>query len=97
VIAVGYDADIAQARSVIEAVVAAEARVARMPAPEVAVQDILPTAVALAVRVWVTTTDYGPVRSDLLERIKRALDKYELSIPAAQRVLPWTQPQPVSK
>jgi small conductance mechanosensitive channel len=92
-IAIGYDADIAQAKSVIEAVVAAETRIARLPVPEVAVQDVLLTAVTLAVRVWVRSSDYGPVRSDLLERIKRVLDKYDLSIPAEQRaLLPGAQP-----
>ncbi|HEY9182332.1 MAG TPA: mechanosensitive ion channel domain-containing protein [Gammaproteobacteria bacterium] len=91
-IAIGYDADIAQARSVIEAVIAADARIAQMPAPEIVVQEILLTAVTLAVRVWVKTADYLPVRGDLLERIKRALDKYGLSIPAEQRVLPGAQP-----
>jgi small conductance mechanosensitive channel len=87
-IAIGYDADIPQAKSVIAGVVAAEARVAKSPAPEVAVQEILPAAVTLAVRAWVATPDYGAVRSDLLERCKRALDKYGLSIPAVQRVPP---------
>jgi small conductance mechanosensitive channel len=87
-IAIGYDADIPQARSVIEAVVAAESRIAKQPLPEVAVQDVLPAAVTLAVRVWVKTADYGAVRSDLLERTKRSLDKYGLSIPVEQRVPP---------
>jgi small conductance mechanosensitive channel len=85
-IAIGYDADIPQAKSVIEAVVAAESRIAKQPLPEVAVQDVLPSAVTLAVRVWVNSADYGPVRSDLLERIKRSLDKYGLSIPAEFRL-----------
>ena len=84
-IAIGYDADLPQARSVIAGVVAAEARVLKQPAPEVAVQEISPAAVTVTVRVWVQTGDYGSVRSDLLERIKRALDKYALSIPAEQR------------
>jgi small conductance mechanosensitive channel len=87
-IAIGYDADIPQAKSVIAAIVAAEARALPAPAPEVAVQDVLPSAVTLAVRVWVQSADYGGVRSDLLERIKRSLDKYGLSIPAEQRALP---------
>ncbi len=87
-IAIGYEADIPQAKSVIAAIVAAEARVAQQPAPEVAVLEVLPTAITLAVRVWVQSADYGGVRSDLLERIKRSLDKYGLSIPAAQRALP---------
>jgi small conductance mechanosensitive channel len=87
-IAIGYDADIPQAKSVIAAVVAAEARIARFPPPDIAVQDVLQTAVTLAVRVWVNSADYGGVRSDMLERIKRTLDKYGLSIPAEQRVLP---------
>ena len=89
-IAIGYDADIPQAKSVIEAVVAAETRIAKHPVPEVAVQDVLQTAVTLAVRVWVASADYPNVRSDLLERMKRALDKYGLSIPAEQRLLPPT-------
>ena len=45
----------------------------------------------LAVRVWVQTAEYGAVRSDLLERIKRSLDKYGLSIPAAHRAAPPPQ------
>jgi small-conductance mechanosensitive channel len=49
---------------------------------------VLQTAVTLAVRVWVNNTDYGSVRSDLLERIKRTLDKYGLSIPAEHRLPP---------
>jgi small conductance mechanosensitive channel len=86
-IAIGYDADIPQAKSVIAAVMAAEARIAKSPTPEVAVQDVLTTVVTLAVRAWVSTAEYGNVRSDLLERIKRALDKYGLAIPAEQRSL----------
>ncbi|HEX7238612.1 MAG TPA: mechanosensitive ion channel domain-containing protein [Gammaproteobacteria bacterium] len=90
-IAIGYNADIPQAKSVIAAIVAAEARIAQHPAPEVSVQDVLPTAVTLAVRVWVQTSDYGGVRSDLLERIKRSLDKYGLSLTAEQRAVPAAQ------
>jgi small conductance mechanosensitive channel len=91
-VAIGYDADIAQARSVIEAIAAADSRIARTPAPEIVVQELQLNAVLLAVRVWVATGDYPVVRADLLERIKRALDKYDLGIPAAQHVLPGAQP-----
>ena len=34
------------------------------------------------------STQYGAVRSDMLERIKRTLDKYGLSIPTQQRPAP---------
>ena len=87
-ISIGYDADIAQAKSVIAAVVAAEARVAQQPAPEIAVLEVYPAFVTIAVRVWVKIADHGAARSDLLERIKRSLDKYGLSIPVEHRVLP---------
>jgi small conductance mechanosensitive channel len=87
-IAIGYHADIPQAKSVIAAIVAAEPRIARYPAAEIAVQDVLPMAVTIAVRVWVASSDYGAVRSDLLERIKRTLDKYGLSIAAEHVPLP---------
>jgi small conductance mechanosensitive channel len=90
-IPIGYHSDIAQAKSVIAGVVAAEARIARHPAPEVAVQDVLPTLLNIAVRVWVQVADYGSVRSDLLERIKRALDKYGLSIGSENRPPPPAQ------
>jgi small conductance mechanosensitive channel len=86
-IAIGYDADIAQAKSVIVAIAAAEARIAREPEPAVVVQELLPAFVMLTVRVWVANKDYGGVRSDLLERIKRSLDKYGLSIPPEHRAL----------
>ena len=86
-VGIGYDADIPQAKSLLVAIVAAEARIARIPVPEVAVQELLPTAVTLALRVWVATGDYANVRSDLLERVKRAIDKHGLSIPAEQRAL----------
>jgi len=87
-IPIGYDADIPQARSVIGAIVAAEKRIQKYPTPEIAVQDVLTTTVVVAVRVWVETGDYGNARSDLLEGIKRSLDKYGLSIPPEQRALP---------
>jgi small conductance mechanosensitive channel len=94
IVAIGYDADIPQAKSLLTAIIAAETRILKHPAPEVAVQDLLQTAVTLAVRVWVATADYGGVRSDLLERAKRALDKHGLSIPAEQRALANTPPPP---
>jgi small conductance mechanosensitive channel len=96
-IAIGYDADIPQARSVIAGVVAADARIAQQPAPDIAVLEVHPVAVSIAVRVWVKTADYGSVRSDLLERVKRALDKYGLSIPAEHRALPPPSPLTASK
>jgi small conductance mechanosensitive channel len=96
-IAIGYNADIPQARSVIAGVVAADARIAQQPAPDIAVLEVQPVAVSIAVRVWVKTADYGSVRSDLLERIKRALDKYGLSIPAEHRALPPPSPLTASK
>src|SRR5262245_18305462 len=46
-IAIGYDADIPQAKSVIAAVVAAESRVAQQPAPEIAVLEVYPTFVTV--------------------------------------------------
>jgi len=88
IVPIGYDADIPQAKAAITAITAADARVAREPAPEVVVQDVLSSAVTLAVRAWVATENYNAVRSDLLERIKRSLDKYGLSVPPEQRNLP---------
>jgi small conductance mechanosensitive channel len=97
VVTIGYDADIAQAKSIILGVAAAEARIAREPAPEVVVQDVLPASVVLTARAWVASKDYGGVRSDLLERIKRSLDKYGLSIPPEHRAALSLAAQTASK
>jgi len=57
------------------------------PAPLVAVGDLGESSVDLFVRPWVAPCDYWPLRFELLERIKRAFDDHQITIPYPQRVL----------
>ncbi len=87
VIGIGYDDDIARARALIQGVLAQEDRILDEPAPVVRLLELGESSVDIAVRPWVNSSDYGQVRSDLLERIKRALETAGLSIPYPQRDL----------
>ena len=77
----------ARARALIQGVLAQEDRILDEPAPVVRLLELGESSVDIAVRPWVNSSDYGQVRSDLLERIKRALETAGLSIPYPQRDL----------
>lgn len=85
VVGVGYGDDLAKAKAVISALMAAEPRILDEPAPRVDVLNLGESSVDLAVRPWVANADFWNVRCDLLERIKAALDAEGISIPYPQR------------
>jgi small conductance mechanosensitive channel len=87
VIGIGYDDDIARAKALIQGVLSQEDRVLDDPAPAMILLELGESSVDIAVRPWVESGDYWAVRSDLLERIKRALEGAGLSIPYPQRDL----------
>jgi small conductance mechanosensitive channel len=84
-VGVSYADDTVRAREVVAGVLAADARVLRDPAPQVAVAELADSSVNLVVRPWVATGDYWDVRFALTEAIKRALDQAGISIPFPQR------------
>jgi small conductance mechanosensitive channel len=83
-IGVSYSADLAKTRQVLEAVVKANSRVLATPEPQVAVAELGDSSVNLVVRPWVNGTDYWPVRFELMEAIKNALDEAGIEIPFPQ-------------
>jgi small conductance mechanosensitive channel len=85
VIGIGYDDDIAQAKALIQNVLSAEERVLDDPAPTIMTLELGDSSVNIAVRPWVNSGEYWPVRGELLERIKAVLDQNGLSIPYPQR------------
>jgi len=85
VIGVSYDDEIHKARSLIQGVLAQEERVLEDPAPQVMLLELGASSVDFAVRPWVNSSDYWPVRADLLEKIKLTLEANGLSIPYPQR------------
>lgn len=83
-IGISYDADIAQAKAIIHELFAADERILKTPAPNVAVKELADSAVLLAIRPWVKNADYTDVLFDLTEKIKLAFDKAEIGIPYPQ-------------
>jgi small conductance mechanosensitive channel len=84
VISVAYSDNIPKAKEILQAVVEADERVLKDPAPTVLLLDLAASSVNFAVRPWVATDDYWVVRGDLLERIKLEIEKNGLSIPFPQ-------------
>ncbi len=85
VIGIGYDDDVARAKALIQGVLGQDDRILDEPAPVMLLVELGKSSVDIAVRPWVKSSDYGQVRSDLLEHIKRALENAGLSIPYPQR------------
>lgn len=87
VIGISYEDDITHAKEVIRKILAEDPRVQSEPEPVVAVGALGESSVDLFVRPWVAVPDYWPLRFDLLERVKKAFDEQDITIPYPQRVL----------
>lgn len=83
-IGVSYNADLAQTRDILEKVLLANPLVLKSPEIQVAVAELGDSSVNLVVRPWVKTSDYWPVRFELMEAIKNALDEANIEIPFPQ-------------
>ena len=82
---IAYRDDPAAAMATLQAVLAAEPRVLSDPAPTILVLNFGESSIELAVRPWVRSSDYWAVRSDLLQRIRAALQGSGVELPAPQR------------
>jgi len=85
VFGIGYDDNIGQARDIMMAIIEADERILKDPAPGIAVGELGDSCVNLNVRPWVNSGDYWPVRADLLENIKVKFDEVGISIPYPQQ------------
>jgi small conductance mechanosensitive channel len=85
VVSVSYEDDLRHARRVIEQVLAGEPRLLAEPTPQIAVSEMGNSSINFVVRPWVKVADYWPVRFDLTERLKVALEENGLTIPFPQQ------------
>lgn len=91
VVGVGYGSDLATVKQVISAILDADKRVLRDPAPTIAVSELADSSVNLIVRPWVKSADYWAVKWDTTEAIKTRFDAEGIEIPFPQVVM--HQPQ----
>jgi len=79
-IAISYDTDIRVAKEIIIGIMTANKKVLKNPAPTVAVRELTPSAILLAIRPWSKNEDFGDMTSEVLESCKAAFDQAGLSI-----------------
>ncbi len=84
VFGIGYDDDMLKAKQIMVDILDAHELILDEPAPAVAVAELADSSVNFNVRPWVNSSDYWPVRSDLIEKIKLAFDENGISIPYPQ-------------
>jgi len=84
VIGIAYDADVIAAKAVLARLCAEDARVLAEPPVQIGVLRLGASSVDIALRPWVGSTDYWPLRFDLHERIKREFDAGGIGIPFPQ-------------
>ena len=80
-IPVSFDSDLSEAKKVIAVVILDDSRILYDPAPFIRVWNIGSSAMEIMVRVWTVSGDYWEIRSALIENIKIALDKANITIP----------------
>jgi small conductance mechanosensitive channel len=85
VFGIGYGDDIEKAKQVITKILAADDRILKDPAPQVAVSELADSSVNFVVRPWVKTGDYWGVLFDTTETVKKRFDAEGISIPYPQR------------
>jgi len=82
---VAYGDDLAKGQKTLLDLALADDRVLREPAPIVFVNALGDSAVTISLRCWSATSDYWPLRRQLTERGKAALEAAGLSLPFPQR------------
>lgn len=81
---IAYDSDIAEAKAIVKACMAADERILADPEPLIGVGALAASSVQLFVRPWVNTADYWAVHYDLTESVKLAFDEAGIEIPFNQ-------------
>ena len=86
-VGIGYGDDIGKAFRVLKDLAAKDDRVKADPEPAVMVIGLGDSAVDLQVRAWCDGSDYWPLRCDLTQGVKEALDGAGITIPFPQRTV----------
>jgi len=82
---IGYEDDIAKAKSVLNQLITEDTRVLQDPAPVVVLSELADSSVNFAVRAWVKAADYWNLYFEMQEKVKLAFDKNNISIPYPQQ------------
>jgi small conductance mechanosensitive channel len=84
-VGIGYGDDMDKAQAALLALVEADPRVLKDPAPMTAITGLGDNAVDVLVRFWCNAGDYWGLKFDLTKAVKKTLDAEGISIPYPQR------------
>lgn len=82
---VSYSDNLDTVRETLESILAANPKVLKEPAPQIAVVELADSSVNFVVRPWAKTADYWDVYFQTQEAIKKEFDKANISIPFPQQ------------
>ena len=81
---IGYGDDIDKSREVLKGLADADDRVLKDPMYDILVSELGDSSVNFAYRLWVNSPDYWGVYFDMHEKVKKAFDANNISIPYPQ-------------
>ena len=84
-VGISYTDDMQKTKELLLAMLAADSRILKDPAPIVAVTELGDSSVNFVVRPWCKSANYWDVRFDMVQSIKEVLDKNDISIPFPQQ------------
>jgi small conductance mechanosensitive channel len=85
IVGVGYGDDLNKAKKIMEDIIAADERVLKDPAPQIAVSNLGDSSVDFVVRPWVNAADFWAFKFDFTKAVKEKFDAEGVSIPFPQR------------
>ncbi len=84
IIPVAYDSDIDHVKATLAGVCKADERILPDKEVEIYLYEFGDSAINMTIRIWTNTENYWPLKWDLQEKIKKALDREGISIPFNQ-------------
>ncbi len=81
---IGYDDDIQKAKDILLDLLEEDNRILKDPTPQVLLSELADSSVNFSVRAWVKGADYWDVYFDMQEKVKKAFDANNISIPYPQ-------------
>jgi small conductance mechanosensitive channel len=84
-VGVAGDADVKQALAAVDAVLRANPRVLKDPAPVVGVASLAGSSPTIAIRPWTSLADYGPAGGEINQAVLEAFRTRDIAMPTPQR------------
>lgn len=90
---ISYDDDIKKAKAVLQSVIDANELILKSPAADIFVSAHADSSINILVRPWTNSENYWPVYFGVMEEVKLAFDRENITIPFPQRDVHMIQAQ----